>query len=171
VVKNIIIEGGDCAGKTTLVSELQKTLRWDTRFLGHQPGNQYTRYLREYALHERTIFERGHWSEKVYSQLWDRSQPFSANQEDLLEALVGEDSLLVWCIAPERLIKERYRVRQEAGRNQMVKEHELLRAHELFAAARSKLHERYSLILYESDTFEALDEVLDRIGALAEDEG
>jgi PAS domain-containing protein len=96
VIRNILIEGIDRAGKSTLAKELKNRLAWDARFLGHREGEQYTRYLHEYAALERTVIERGHISEAVYSRLFARDDPFTATTEAVLDGVIATTMLIVY---------------------------------------------------------------------------
>ena len=55
-ITKIIIEGPDCSGKSTVVERIKNMLRWDSKSLHHQPGNQFKRYLKEYALNDNIVF-------------------------------------------------------------------------------------------------------------------
>ena len=63
----IIVEGPDCSGKSTLVNRTKNDLRWDSKSLHHKEGNQFLRYLKEYAFSEQIVLDRSHFSEEVYS--------------------------------------------------------------------------------------------------------
>jgi len=99
-IRFVVIEGNDASGKSTLAAELRSTWRaqgWDTKHLGHRPGEQFHRYLREYASADRLIFNRAHVSELVYGRCLRGASPFSETQLFILDRLVQECGLIVYC--------------------------------------------------------------------------
>ena len=86
-LKRIIVEGPDCSGKSTLVDTLKNRLLWDAKSLHHKEGNQFQRYLKEYALGEEVVFNRAHFSENVYSKLWRGGSPFLEKEKEILNDL------------------------------------------------------------------------------------
>ncbi len=96
--RNIIVEGIECAGKTTLIDEIRRRVPgWDLKFLGHRNGNQFDRYDWEYRVNEGTIFNRSHFSEIVYSQLRQRGEPFTDFQRAALDDVVAREALVIFC--------------------------------------------------------------------------
>ncbi len=129
-MKKILIEGPDCSGKSTLVERLKNTLRWDAKHLHHQKGNQFERYLSQYATNNRTILDRGHISEAVYGQLWRGGNPFSKNQYKILNSILKEFSFVIFTCPTISVLKKRY---QERDFDQQIKLEELEKSKELFA--------------------------------------
>lgn len=125
---NVLVEGPDCAGKSTLVKELHNRLRLDARFLGHkETPSQFRRYLTEYAAAHETVFDRGHLSELVYSQVLGRPAPFSKREATILNGISAETQVVVLALPDEQTAIGRYRDRNEHVL-QKVGETELLRA-------------------------------------------
>lgn len=100
MIENILIEGIDRAGKTTLAKELRNALGWDGLFLGHrQDRDQYQRYQRAYDYCQQTVIERGHISEAVYSELFSREDPFT--KAEIMQLNEGLATTLVIYASPE----------------------------------------------------------------------
>ncbi len=160
MVMNILIEGIDCAGKSTLAKELKNALGWDTRSLHHGKGNQFLRYLKEYASTDCTIFERGHVSEIVYGKLFKRKNPFTKSEEKILNAIIGETGIIISCIPPLGLALERYRSRKHV--RQIVKEKEIIAGRKIFMEYFHKNRD-WRLIRYYSKSFAELDSVIRKV--------
>ena len=92
--KRIIVEGPDCSGKSTVVHRIKNALRWDSKSLHHKGGDQFSRYLREYANNDCIVFDRSHFSEIVYSKLWRNGSPFTEIESNILIIPVDYHSLL-----------------------------------------------------------------------------
>lgn len=153
---NILIEGPDCSGKSTVVERLKNMLRWDSKSLHHRPGSQFQRYLKEYVHQEKVVFDRGHISECVYGQLWHRCVPFSNEEKTLLDSLCKKQILIIFACPHIDLMKNRYKKRDFA---QQIKLKELEITHSLFCEA----FENIPHIVYTSKNFEELDELLKKI--------
>lgn len=98
IERNIIVEGVECAGKTTLIDELRrKAPGWDLKYLGHRTGNQYERYMWEYMVNKGVIFNRSHFSEVVYSRLRQREEPFTEPERRVLDDVVARNTLVIFC--------------------------------------------------------------------------
>jgi len=104
----ILIEGVECAGKTTLIRELRDGLPWDCKALSHRAGHQFDRFIHEYTLGMNVVFNRGHYSEIVYSRLWNRAAPFSDAEEAVLNSYVSRHILVVLCTANVATLQARY---------------------------------------------------------------
>jgi thymidylate kinase len=106
----IVVEGNHCTGKTTLVEELRGILSpqgWDTKNLVHRPGNQFHRYLLEYATADRVVYNRSHYAELVYGQFYRGKNPFGKSEVQALDAVVEADGLVIYCDLPVKDIKMR----------------------------------------------------------------
>lgn len=96
--ENIIVEGVECAGKTTLIEEIRRRIPgWDLKYLGHRDGNQFDRYMWEYMVNKGTIFNRSHFSEVVYSKLRQRGEPFTEPERKILDDVVARKTLVIFC--------------------------------------------------------------------------
>lgn len=107
----ILVEGPDCSGKTTLVERLKNELHWDAKSLHHLEGDQFKRYLREYALAERIVFNRGHFSEIAYSMLWRDGNPFSAEEHHILDEICRQNMIVILASPPLEVLQQRYQQR------------------------------------------------------------
>jgi guanylate kinase len=152
-ISTIIVDGPDCSGKSTLVERLKNTLKWDAKSLHHRPGNQFQRYLKEYAFLENTVIDRSHFSEEVYSKMWRGGSPFSFDEKEILDKLSSQKSLIVLVCPSADVLKQRY-----LGRNypQQIKLEELEYSRELFLAELGGICN----IHYQSKDYEELDKII-----------
>ena len=139
----ILVEGPDCSGKTTLVERLKNELHWDAKSLHHLEGNQFKRYLREYALQENIIFNRGHYSEIAYGQLWRGGNHFSKEERKILDGLSNENMIIVFASPPLEILQQRY---QQRNFPQQIKYEELETIQNYFC----ELMNDISHLLYQS---------------------
>ena len=110
--KGIIIEGVECAGKTTLIQKLRnEVMPWDCKMLSHKSCQQFDRFITEYVIGDEVIFNRSHISEVVYSKLWNRNMPFSFEERKVLDEYIKRHYILVLCEAETSLLVERYNSR------------------------------------------------------------
>jgi thymidylate kinase len=147
---NILIEGPDCVGKSTLAKELKNHLSYDLLASHHRPGCQFRRYLQLYAQATATIFERGHWSEMVYSQLCKRQQPFNEQEQKILDDILQETALIIFVKAPLPLMQTRYIARQ--GEYQSTAIDQLQDSQRLFekVALQTTVHFHYSSVHWDN---------------------
>lgn len=149
----ILIEGPDCSGKTTLVEQLKNALRWDSKALHHKSGDQFLRYMKEYIQQEQVIFDRGHYSEWVYSQLWRGGNPFSPDEKKLLDQFCRQRMLLIFTCPPLEVMTERYLQRSY---QQHIKLDELARSRQLFCETLDNIPK----ITYASRDWQELQHVI-----------
>jgi thymidylate kinase len=155
-IKNIIIEGPDCSGKSTLVNRIKNMLRWDSKSLHHREGHQFTRYIQEYANSKNTVFDRSHFSEEVYSILWRGGSPFSKEEKEILNNICKLNTLIIFTCPELKTIRERHSSRDY---QQQITFNELEKSRELF----SKTFENIPHILYLSENYEELEELIEKI--------
>jgi thymidylate kinase len=155
-VARIIIEGPDCSGKSTLVERIKNALRWDSKSLHHREGRQYERYLYEYAVNKQIVFDRSHFSEIVYSTLWRGGNPFSKEEQNILNQIVQLNTIIIAALPSEDKLKERYNARNYA---QQIKLEELTHARTLFLETLKYIPH----IIYKSETYEELDKLVERV--------
>ncbi|MEK7432848.1 MAG: hypothetical protein AABZ74_06935 [Cyanobacteriota bacterium] len=108
----VIVEGIDCAGKSTLIKNLKFNLKklggYDVRELEHiDTLNQFQRYLREYAYGERVLFDRSHISEVVFGKYLRSNKPFDSEQLTILDLIVKNSYILVVAIPSIEDFKKR----------------------------------------------------------------
>lgn len=161
MINKVIVEGPDCSGKSTVVDRVKNALRWDSKSLHHKEGNQFNRYLQEYALADRVVFDRSHVSEAVYSELWRRGSPFSEEEGKILNMLLQKDSLIILSSPSVELMQERYKSR---GFTQQVKFEELEESRNLFFKRFNG--DKIPFIAYGSQTYEELDYLVENIRRL-----
>ena len=158
IVSKIIVEGPDCSGKSTLVDRLKNRLRWDGRSLHHKEGNQFQRYLKEYALADNVVFDRSHISEEVYSQLWNRGKPFTEKEKEILDNLIEYNSIIIFTLPQWEHMHQRYIDRKF---EQQIKLNELQHSRSLF----ENTMRRFSYLVYTSSSYAELDLLVDDIVA------
>jgi len=158
----VIIEGPDCSGKSTLVERVKNTLKWDSRYLRHKDGDQFERYLFEYASVNQVVFDRGHLSESVYSKLWRGGSPFSNKQKEILNKICCEKTLLIFACPSIKIIKNRYLSRNYG---QQIKLEELELSRKLFI----KEFKSLTKIVYKSKDYGELENLLKKINQIVEE--
>ncbi len=149
--RNIIVEGIECAGKTTLIEEMRRrNPGWDLKYLGHRDGKQFERYMWEYMVNKGAIFNRSHFSEIVYSKLRQREEPFTEPERRVLDDVVARNTLVIFC--DPRIEDARARFMQRST-VQPVQLEELEVVHGMFREA----FERIPCLRYESRDMNARD--------------
>ena len=152
----IMVEGPDCSGKSMLVDRLKNTLHWDAKSLHHKPGDQFHRYLQEYAFADHLIFDRGHLSEHVYATLWRGGTPFSAEERRLLDQIQAHQMLLIFVNPPLATLQQRY-LRREF--RQQISFEELERSQQQFQETlQSLIH-----LVYTAQTYTELDLLVEKV--------
>jgi thymidylate kinase len=164
MIKGIIIEGSDCSGKTTLIDELKKRLSysgWDIINLGHENRDQFKRYMNWYINSDKAIFDRGHFSEIVYGDLWRGGHGMSTKEIDALNEYVFNNFLVVFAYAPEDVLKQRYHSRSY---DQIIKSHELA----IVQSHLENLLTHPNVLKYDSTSLIARDTMVEKILLLIE---
>jgi len=156
MIDYIIIEGPDCSGKSTVVNRIKNAPRWDSKSLSHSEGDQFTRYLQQYAFGKNTVFDRSHLSEIVYSKLWRGGNPFSAEEEAILNDIINERALVIFTCPDEKTIEERYKARSY---EQQIKLEELKQSRQLFCETLKPIPH----IHYTASNYDELDELVGRV--------
>lgn len=160
--KGIIVEGVECAGKTTLIQRLRsKVVPWDCKMLAHKPSQQFDRFITEYVSNNEIIFNRSHISEIVYSKLWNRDEPFSSEERKVLDEFISRHFLIILCEAETSLLVERYNTRDF---EQKAKATEFEHIKELFNLECKDLE----LIRYNGSNKESLNNILPIIQSFLE---
>lgn len=159
---NIIVEGPDCSGKSTLVDRVKNELRWDSRALHHKEGDQFLRYLREYASLDQTVIDRAHFSEDVYSALWNRKTPFSDEERNILDGICKARTLILFAYPSIEAMQQRYNARNF---KQTIQFDELVKSRELF---HQRLHPICDIV-YTSSDYEELENVVEKVKRMVRD--
>lgn len=159
MIKGIIVEGSDCAGKTTLIQSLKVSLShsgWDISILGHREVPQFDRYMKAYTNANKVIFDRGHFSEIVYGDLWRGGNAIGSWEQSFLNSYVFENFLVIFVQAPIKTLKERYSAREHG---QTVTEQEL----ELVQARFASLLSHQTVLCYDASSPASLDSFVKKI--------
>ena len=159
VITQILVEGPDCSGKTTLVERLKNELHWDAKALHHLEGNQFKRYLREYALQEKIIFNRGHYSEAAYGKLWRGGSPFSEKEKNILDQICQQNMIIIFACPSLEILQQRY---QQRTFPQQIKYEELGAIRKNFC----ELMQDAPYLLYQSASYEELQSLLEQVSRL-----
>lgn len=157
----IVVEGGDLAGKSTLVSYLAERLGWPTAHIGlPKPPRRHWDDVRD-ALLDRplnTIYDRMCVGSYVYGQIMHDLPNAQPVVEDEMFAwgrvLSDTRSLLIWARTSRHDIIERYKAKGDP----YVSLDQILTAHELYESAIPKLlaarqtvnGRRYTFMIYNS---------------------
>lgn len=160
MIQQILIEGIDCSGKTTLAKELKTRCGWDICSLSHRKTEQFSRYLREYT-REATIFDRGHISEQIFGRRFRSEESLSERQLRILDAVLSETALIIFADPLISDAKRRYRERE--GATQYTKIEELAALHGEFRDWFACHDYGDRVIHYESRNFSELDELVSLI--------
>ncbi len=152
-ITQILVEGPDCSGKTTLVERLKNELRWDAKSLHHLEGNQFKRYLKEYALQEKVIFNRSHYSEIAYGKLWRGGNPFSVGEQQILDQLCCQNMLIIFACPTLEILQQRYSHRNFS---QQLKYEELGVIRQYFCEMMQDLPN----LLYQSGSYDELQSLI-----------
>ncbi len=99
-MKNIIIDGIDCRGKSTLIKNFKFKLKkfggYDVKELEHRDiDDQFRRYALEYIFNVQTIFDRSHISELVFGKILRNKIPFSSTHIKILDQIVRTEFITV----------------------------------------------------------------------------
>ncbi len=156
----ILVEGPDCSGKTTLVERLKNEVHWDAKSLHHLEGNQFKRYLREYAMQEHIIFNRGHYSEAAYGELWRGGDPFSEQEKNILDQLCQQNMIIIFACPSLEVLQHRYRERKCP---QQIKYEELAPIRKNFCDLMLDVPH----LLYQSASYGELDTIIEQVSRLA----
>ena len=159
MITRIIVEGPDCSGKTTVVERIKNELCWDAKALHHLEGKQFRRYLREYASQENIVFNRGHFSEIVYSKLWRGGNPLSAKEMEILNNICTVNTIIIFACPSLEIMKQRY---CERNYPQQIKLEELELSRKYFC----EIMDHVPHILYESKDYNELQALIDKVKAI-----
>lgn len=160
---SVLIEGADCAGKTTLAKELKNRLGYDLICASHRPGDQFARYGHLYSTLSSAVFERGHISEIVYSRLYGRPAPFTAQERRLLDGFISEQMIVIHADPEPELARIRYADREHVYQSTGLDE--LNRCIELFSEELA-LTSPARVIRYRSHDHAELEQLLSQLEEL-----
>ena len=160
-IKGILVEGVDCSGKSTLIKKLDNILSrygWDSIDLRHRKGNQFDRYLYTYTNNPYSLFDRGHFSEHIFGNIWRGASSFSQSELEWLNKLISENFLVVFAHAPEEILIKRYNNRKS---DQTIVSSELLTVQNKFFEAFNDI--KKNIIYYDSSNWENLETTVSKI--------
>jgi thymidylate kinase len=111
--RGVILEGPDNSGKSSFIKRLKLAFPggWDVLQMAHQPGDQFTRYIKVYLEAERLLLDRAHFSERVYGDLFRQSKHFAPWELEILNRIAREEFVTILCTAPADVLVERYAAR------------------------------------------------------------
>jgi thymidylate kinase len=155
--RNILLEGTDRAGKTTLAQRIGDELGFDSIKLRHQEADQYARYVGYYVHADNAVFDRGHISEDLYGPLYGRLPSFTPRQLTKLDKLVNETCLVIFCLPKPTLALKRLATQQKAGEDVITSE-DLLRSCQAFEQALKRFPNH--LIFRSSNKHKEMDELI-----------
>jgi thymidylate kinase len=111
-----IIEGPDCAGKSTLCSLLSLVLKLDVIHLDSKSDNSYEAYKKRIndMIKTPVIYDRFFFSEAVYSQILHRERAFSDSEYTLLQRkLLNSNVQTIHCTSSDHTLLKRAEERGE----------------------------------------------------------
>ncbi len=104
----LLIEGANGSGKSTLAKLLKiNMVGWSVKTLDYKETDYFLRYLRAYGLCKETIFDRGHISEAVYSNILRSGQSFNNQELGSLNEYIAKKGTILFCNPPLAVIKDR----------------------------------------------------------------
>ena len=167
MLRGIIVEGTDCSGKSTILRYLSSELSrhgWDTIDLRHRSCNQFDRYIKIYSNYDKILFDRAHFSESVYGELWRGKRPFNKWEYEILNKYVFDNYLIIFVYAPEDILRKRY---IERDISQTIEQDELIKVQDSF----EKIFKNFSnnVMLYEATSKENLQICLDKVFKILRD--
>ncbi len=154
-MKNVIVEGIDCSGKSTLIKNLKFGLKkhggYDVKELEHKEcPSQFRRYMLEYSLAERIIFDRAHISEAVFGKILRNKFPFSDRESNMLNGFVRNDFITILAIPSYDDFQSRY---QESKKLQVISNNDFDLINKEFMLYCKEINP----IIYNSSTFGYLE--------------
>jgi thymidylate kinase len=95
----VVLEGANGSGKSTLAKLLKVNLvGWSVTTLDYSPSTpSFNQYLTSYSFAQSTIFDRGHFSELVYGDMFRNGQHFSDLELQHLNAFTLERAIVILC--------------------------------------------------------------------------
>ena len=160
--EQILVEGPDCAGKSTLINRLKNELCFDAKSLHHRDGCQFSRYLKEYAAQTKIIFDRGHISEVVYSTLWRGGNPFNIDESTVLNSIVRLQMITILALPDISSLRDRYLSRAYPQKISLA---ELETGSHLFEDY-FQSHQMTPTIVYCSKNVEELESVVKKVSRI-----
>lgn len=143
-----------------LVDLLKNELRWDMKALHHKPGDQFMRYLQEYAWGMETVFSRGHVSEMIYGELWRGGNPFLPWQQNMLDQYAMHNMVSIYCLPDEDEMLKRYQARRYS---QQINPAELAIVRERFAEHWLPISEKGNVLVYQSKDLDELGRLIETL--------
>lgn len=160
-MKGVIVEGSDCSGKTTLINHLASKLSsygWDEIDLRHRNGDQFERFLKAYINSERVLFDRAHFSEIVFGNLWRGGNQFNDWQLQILNKYSLENFIVVFAFTSEDILINRYKARKN---HQVIKQEELIKVQNDFFNIFKPFKEK--VVFYDSKDKKTLTSTVNNI--------
>jgi thymidylate kinase len=156
--RNIILEGTDRSGKSTLALRLSEALAFDSLKLRHQEGNQFERYQQFYQLANRAVFDRSHISEEVYCPIYGRPPSFTREELGKLDTMVNQSCLVIFCLPPLDVALKRL-AKQEVPTEKITPQ-DLGRSLQLFHEASRRFPNH---LVHHSGPWEETEQLIQRV--------
>lgn len=160
--RNILLEGTDRGGKSTLAQRLSEDLGLDVIKLRHQPGAQFERYLGYYQHANRAVFDRGHISEELYGPIYGRPPSFSAEERRKLDHLVNKTCLVIFCLPNLEDAKQRLKKQIKAG-EEVITLKDLTHSRQAFEKVLTRFPQH---LIHCSGPWEEQDKLIQRVKKL-----
>jgi thymidylate kinase len=104
----VLLEGSNGSGKSTLSKLLKVSMvGWGVKTLDYKSINPFQRYLNEYCNNHEIIFDRGHFSEVVYGNIFRNGKHFSNSELNLLNDYVRNRGIVILCDPPVEVLAQR----------------------------------------------------------------
>lgn len=161
-MKNVIVEGIDCSGKSTLIKNLKFKLKgfggYDVKALEHKNGDQFRRYSTEYVLADRILFDRAHISEMVFGKILRNHSPLNQNEISILNSIVNNNFLVILAVPSYEDFIRRF---HESRELQVISESDFGRINDEFILGCGSINP----IIYNSKSLTELDLITNQIVA------
>jgi len=105
----ILLEGSNGSGKSTLAKLLKVNLvGWSVQTLDYEPDERpFRRFLSQYGLSQHMIFDRGHFSEVVYGDMFRGGRHFSKDELTMLNDYCRNRGIVILCDPSENELRRR----------------------------------------------------------------
>ncbi len=106
--QRLLLEGVNSSGKSTIAKLLKVNLvGWSVKTLDYKDEPPFARFLKEYVNNRETIFDRGHFSEIVYGNIFRDGNHFSEDELEILNEFTKEKMKVVFCDPPMKVLNSR----------------------------------------------------------------
>lgn len=160
---NVILEGPDAAGKTTLAEKLQRKYGMTTHHSTSRTRNDLHYHIDLLDYRTNTVFDRFHLGEYVYPIIYNRSSKLTTEESAMIDKRIidNNDLIIVFTTSNMEIINERLR---ERGETNYIPE--MTQQNELFTEAANKFSTYnyknfYVIDIAEPGAYDKLDAWID----------